>query len=235
MIEALLQHSGPFREDTGNVLFLFDPETGTDLMGSTPTVAYTNSAGPDAFAIRGKPTYALPNTNAGLTITLATPLNLQGKNWTLEWSTYNTGAFSAYAWELGLVNASAGIQARYGNSGFGSRLQVGTNFRTVGAAWNPPVSNASTLNVLKEYALVCKNNAISMFVDGKKQKFANGTGSVYNTDSFAPADDLSGLTRIIAGFQGSTVPAVISKHGRIRISDFARYTRDYEPKLLEMV
>lgn len=236
MIEYLLFPNGDFKEDTGNVLFLFDTATATDLIGSTPSVTYIGTAAIDpAYTIDGVATVNFPATTAGMNITFQTPMNLQGKNWTIEWSSINTNVPTGYAMEFGMTTPTAGIGiwGRWGDAGFGNRIHFGTSLSVANNTWAPPLTKANTVNTLNHWALSCKNGQIRVFCNGQIQILARGTSGTYNLPSFPPMDNISSLTKITLGWQASSVPALLGHHGRIRISDFARYTRSYVVAPLE--
>lgn len=230
MLESLLGLLESPPEDTGNVIFLYDPVTNTELMGTNPTIVLSGGAVADAAnPIDGRSSLSFPSTSAGLLITFATPLNLQGKNWTVEWSSKNTTAAASYAHEFSLLSSTAGtgVLSRYGDQGFQNRLHFGTSFGVANNTWAPAITKANATNVLNHYALVCKDGQIKIFCNGLQQSLARGTTTVYNLQSFTPQDSLANITRLRLGFEASSTPAVTGYHGRIRISDFARYSRSY--------
>lgn len=230
MMECLLLPNSGFQEDTGNVLFLLDTATGTDLMGSTPTVQYASAAAIDpSYLIDNVATVNFPSTSAAMTVTFQTPLNLQGRDWTLEWSSINTNNPTGYGWEIGLASTTAGIGvwARWGDAGYVNRLHFGTSFAAANNTWGIPLNKAAAQNTLSHFAMSCKDGQIRVFRNGTLLPLARGVGSTYDNPSFPPLDNISNLTRLVLGWQNSSNPAMVGHHGRVRISDFARYTRSY--------
>uniref|UniRef100_A0AB39CCS2 Tail fiber protein n=1 Tax=Pseudomonas phage RVTF4 TaxID=3236931 RepID=A0AB39CCS2_9VIRU len=237
MNELLLATGEEFQEDEGTTIFLYDPETESDLMGVVHTYTKYGTVTPDDLEINGHKTLKLGTNVSGMQITFATPFNLQDKDWTLEWSFRNTvSAGTAYATELTLPSAVAGqgILSRWGDTGFGNRLQVGGSMGAVNSIWNPPISKAASLNVDTNMALSCKNGRVSVFRNGVLQMLANGTGGVYNTPNYPVGANLSSLAYMQINSSGSGMINQLGNRGRIRLSLGARYTRNYTIKPLEL-
>jgi hypothetical protein len=232
MLELLM--AKPRSQDeipTPDVLFLWDPVQATDLMGSAATIAYVGTGTVDpAYLIDGVGTISFPATSAGATITFETPLDFTGMDWTIEWSSFNTNAPTTYASEFAMYSGLTGngILARYGDTGFGHRLQFGNKFAAATDAYNINANKTGLANTLNRYALVCKSNVITVFRNGVKQPLANGTGGVYNLAGFA-AGAVTDLRAIRLGYLNSSVPALLGNHGRIRICRNALYTNNYTP------
>lgn len=216
-----------------DVIFLWDPEQAKDLIGSAASIAYVGSTTIDTVnTIDGHPVLSFPNASAGATITFETPLSLAGLEWTIEWSVINTVAASAYASEFAMYSgvSSNGILARWGDTGFGNRLQFGNKFAAATDCYNIALTKAGSVNQLSHFALVCRGTQISVFRNGVKQAMAVGTGGTYNQPTFPAGTALTDLRAIRIGWLNSTVVAMVGRHGRIRICKNALYTNSYTPQ-----
>lgn len=215
-----------------DIALLWDFGQGKDLNGTSATIAVSGGSVVDTTnTIDGNPTLSFPNTSASATITFQTPLDFSGKDFTIEWSSYNTAAASAYANELCLYSGagSTGILSRWGDSGFGNRLQFGNSFSAAATCWNMNFTKAQSVNVLCYYAIVCKDGFISIYRNGIKQALANGTGASYTAQGYTAQASFGDLRAVRIGFLSSSVPAMTGRHGRIRISKNALYTANYTP------
>lgn len=241
MLEAMLLTKKEVPIPPTGATFLWDPVLQQDLYGSGATIAYIGGGTANTdYLIDGQGTFNLPTTSSGFTITLASPLDLSGGDWTVEWSTLNTVNNGNYGTDIaidsGFPGSAKGVQARWSDTGFGNRVQFSTIFQQVTDCWNASLTKVTSLNTLQRFAMVCKNGQVSVFINGVKQMLANGTGGTYTAASFAAAPaNLKDLKSIKIGWQNSTVQAMISRHGRIRITQSALYTTDYTPGPLEMV
>lgn len=216
-----------------DVIFLWDPTEARDLIGSAATITLigATSIDPD-YQIDGVNTMLFPGTTSGATITFETPLVLNGLDWTIEWSAINAAAASSYANEFAMYSGVTGngMLARWGDAGFGNRLQFGNKFAAAADCFNIALSKAGSVGQLSRFALVCKNSVVSVFRNGIKQSLAVGTGSTYNQASFPAGTALTDLRAIRLGWLSSSVPTNASRHGRIRISKNALYTTNYTPQ-----
>ena len=232
----LLPQAGLQDEEAGQTIFLYDPETNTDLAGSGATITLIGAAVKDDTIINGHKTLSIPTTASGFRAVFSTPLNLQGKNWTLEWSFYNTSSAASYAPELTINSSTAGtgILSRWGDAGFGNRLQLGGRFSTAPECWSPPVLKSTSLNSEVNMALSCKDGIIHVFRNGVKVAMANGTSGTYNYQTYPVGANLSNLINLTAGYIGSGSAAQTGYRGRIRLSLGGRYTRNYPLAPLEL-
>jgi hypothetical protein len=237
MFELLLSPGGSLKdEEPGTTIFLYDPETNTDLAGSGATITLIGAAVQDNTVINGHKSLAIPTTGSGMRAVFAAPLNLQGVNWTLEWSFYNTSSAASYAPELTINSSTAGtgILSRWGDAGFGNRLQLGGRFSTAPECWSPPVLKSTSLNNEVNMALSCKDGVVHVFRNGIKVAIANGTSGTYNYLTYPVGTNLSNLINLTAGYIGSGSATQTGYRGRIRLSLGGRYTRNYPLVPLEL-
>ena len=177
----------------------------------------------------------IPSVNAGATITFDRPLDLAGKDFTLEWVSFNANNPTGYASEFALLasdNRYSGINVRYGDSGFGNRLQYGTDLSKLEHVYSANVTKSALSGKTSYHALVCRDGSIYVYLNGQRQNLATGTSSVYNKPSFPVRGGLSALRHIRLGWIDHTQPAMIGRVGRIRISEGARYLESYDPVAL---
>lgn len=247
MIEAFMMM------DTGNDtpipyepgLILYDPETNSDLMGNA-TITYRGTYNLDqAIRFFGKPTVKCTE-NDGIHIAPINPnlLNLNGTDWTYEYEIYQTPvtgtestAFRYYYWD---VTSTSGIAngCRAGDAGQGYLRQFSiSSFQTPTSNYRIPEqrTSAAVVSQYLQMALVCKNGRITNYVNGIAQPLANGTGtpSSFPLTSWPCPSDAGYLRNIRHGWISSAILGVSANRGRIRISDFARYERNYTPRALD--
>lgn len=238
MIETLLNSLETFHEDTGNIIFLHDPDTNTDLSGNGVVVTRSGGAiSTPSYLIDGQGTTQFPTVAAKKVAAFSPPLNLTATNWTLEWSSINDSAPTSYALELGMMctDLNRSLFMRYGDSGFLNRIQLLENATPTADVLNFSYTKAALVGSLSRWALVCKDGRISAFRNGVKQSMAKGPSSTsYAFTEYVPVG-LNSVTSIVTGdYNGGSVRAVPGHHGRMRLSDFARYTRNYTPGPLTM-
>nr|DAF93763.1 MAG TPA: hypothetical protein [Myoviridae sp. ctshb19] len=180
------------------------------------TYTITSSAGVEIEETPsiGDATLILPSsTTDGVDIIFDQALNLAATDWTLQWSSENTtsGGGSYFA-EIALLPAASnlGVVARYGDGGYGNRLQFGGQLSTTTNVWNAPFTKTTLVSVLKRYRLVKQGTTITLYVDDVKQLLAVGTGSTYNVQAFTIDTDITAIKKIRLGATpsgGSTMPA----------------------------
>lgn len=179
-------------------------------------------------------TLVLPaNTRDYLNIVFDTPMNLKSNDWTLEWSDINDGAPANYYGELSIgtaVDGSNGITVRYGDGGFGHRMQFGGPLNTFENCWSIPFSKSALQGVLRRYAMVQNAGNISVFVDGVKQMLALGVSNVYDRATFTSSNPNTALTHIKIGSFSSTYPTMPARRGPVRFNPTkAKYSANYTP------
>mgnify|MGYP001113576761 CR=1 FL=1 len=218
-------------------VFLFDPESQTDLMNNNATVTLSGATVDATYLIDGYPTTKLPSITSYLLITLPNPLELDANDWTLEWSCM-VSAFQAtrYDGEMrGTTTTGKVVASRWTDSGYGTQLQSFAGAAaTEDLLWRIPGAKQTFVNQLRRMALVCRGGAVTVFKDGLPQKVTNwnivGNSSKQVTrDSFNKDAVIGKLNSIRLGWTATATPAAISNVGRIRFSDYARYIFPYTP------
>lgn len=235
MIEQLL-NLGNQKEEIGETVFLFDPGTMSDLVGSNITyTTYGLAVVNTDTTIDGQPTISTPNTSSGIVVTFEQPFNFAMGNWTLEWSEYmstNPGSnyhagVCMYTDDVMTGALANGILSRWGNTGFGNRLSVGNIFSSVSTVFNAPVTKATSSGSIIHYALSCRTGKVSFFKDGELTKLAGGTSVTYNQDNYPLVRPIDNLTKLAIGFFTGGTASRPGFFGRVRLSNYARYTKNY--------
>lgn len=238
MIEHLLINAGSVSlPETGDVIFLYDPVTNTDLAGGPSVSTLSGGAVSDeTILINGQPTLKFPTVAAKQVIAFPTDLDLTQGNWTLEWSFINDTSPTAYANDLVMYSrtgaSGVGVYTRFNDSGFGNRycLSDSRGASNPGLVQPLPYTKAQLVGTLMNMALVSIAGVIKVYVNGVYTMTALGNASnVYNQPTFTA----TGMDKIyqlgIGDVNGGTVRAIPGNRGRIRLSNFARYKSNYTP------
>jgi hypothetical protein len=234
MRELLLGGSGGTPEPTGEVLFLFDPETGKDLISNQTCIALSNNAAIDTLnKIDDKPTIKLAQaTSLGL-ITLPTPSNFEAlTEWTVEWVSKPTSIGSNYFTELFLdiaVTQGYPIGCRWGDAGYGHRLQFNIGNWANAVIAQPQIVKSGVANVVNRWAMVYKGGRLKIYYNGVLQMLAFGTSNTYGQNYVSKSQAFGIIAKIYLGYYNSINQAWLGNIGRIRISAFARYLGNYTP------
>lgn len=237
MFEQLLFSGIVAPPETGDVIFLYDPVTNTDLAGGPSVSTLSGGAVADeTILINGQPTLAFPTVAAKQVISFPTDLNLITGNWTLEWSFINNTNPTAYANDLVMYSrtggSGVGLYTRFGDSGFGNRYTLSDprGATNPGLTQPLPYTKAMLVGLTTNVALVSIAGVIKVYINGAVQMMALGAGSgTYNQPTFTA----QGMDKIyqwgIGDVNGGTVRAIPGNRGRIRLSNFARYKSNYTP------
>lgn len=232
MIEGLLtpkKKSNSAPATGGENFFFFE---GPDAQAMT--ITRTNAPYEATPSIDGK-TIDLAAANSRAVIAFNPPVNFKNPDWTLEWSDVNkTAAVSAYANQITLFPVNPPrtvVVGRFGDNGFGNRLQFGGTMAAVNSCYSTPNTKTSLVGVLKRYALVSKGGNISLFIDGVKTLLAAGTGNAYNVASFiSDAPDQLVYSICIGALTASSSDGIPASRGPMRFTMRALYTANYTPQ-----
>lgn len=213
--------------------FLYDPETNSDLLGSKPTILRRANTTVDTnYLIDDHPTVRLGTANAGIQVTFQTPFNFNIPEWTIEWSSRIEAIGTYYFTEL-LFIASNGdfLGCRWTDGGYNSMLQMSVgSWANNNTNWRA-LTKTAVLGVLKRYALIYKDGVIRFYVDGVMQELMNGTaGTGAKQMFFVPPVNLVAYANMYIGYQGSVNGSYTGNVGRVRLSNYARYTGNYTPE-----
>ena len=150
-----------------------------------------------------------------------------------------TGDYTMEGWVYGTSSSSAiyiplfgmgSSHFRFGDSGFGGLLQIGTNLDSISACWNVNITAASFANVWKHVAFTRQSGTCRVFIDGVQQNLGNGARpSSFGSSSFYSAQDL-GTVSCNAGFGTSGGYGWIGYQDDVRFTvGLARYTANFTP------
>lgn len=221
-----------------NVLFVYDPATNTDLVtGLTCGTKLGATAADSAVLIDGQPTVKLATTAQGVTIAFPTPINLDAMTeWTIEWSSLPTSINASYANELNLLDAantaSNYVGCRWPDGGFANALQFTLNgYGNTSTCWRAlSVTKTVALNKISRYAMVFKNNRMTVYRDGVLLTVTNGTSGNGTSQTFInKIQQNNPHTKMFIGWANSTYVSTVGNVGRVRISNIARYDGNYTP------
>lgn len=210
--------------------FLYDPATNKDLVTGTVVGNLFNGAVADGTVlIDGNPTMKFANASSGATITLPTPWVIETMpEWTVEWSSRPTTFGSGYFTELFIdVNPTLGypLGCRWTDSGYGHRNQFNFANWANPEIWRPAATKTDVVNKTVRWAMVFKNGRVTVYKDGVKQMLAVSVDAGSGTQDYIQKTiTWSNKTTLRIGYYNSTNQAFVGNFGRIRISDYARYT-----------
>jgi hypothetical protein len=235
MKELLLSGGAPNNpEPTGDVLFLYDPETSKDLISGQVCVALSGGAAVDNITkIDGKGTLKLVGGGSQGLITFPTPLSLEVlSEWTVEWVSRPISIQSGYVTEMFIdTSPSSGypIGCRWPDGGYGNRAQFNLSNWANENIWHPPFAKAAAEGNTIRWAMVYKGGLIRIYKDGIKQSLAAGTSGIYDKDFISKTVSWPVYHKIYLGYFNGTNSAWTGNFGRLRISNFARYLANYTP------
>lgn len=236
MFEQLLINTGQSTPETGDVIFLYDPVTNSDLAGGPAVSTLSGGAVADqTILINGQPTLKFPTTAAKQVIAFPTDLNLTVGNWTLEYSFINNTNPTAYANDLVMYSRTGGsgigLYTRFGDSGFANRWFLSDPRGAASPSLTQPLpyTKALLVGATTNVALVSIAGVIKVYVNGSMTPMALGSsGSTYNQTTFT-AQGMDAIYQFVTGSAVANVLAVPGNRGRIRLSNFARYKANYTP------
>lgn len=108
---------------------------------------------------------------------------------------YNGSTTTGYS---GLV--TFGISGmRYGDSGFGNRLQFGSDFSSAGTVYSINVTKTSSLNQIHTLRMERKAGILKCYYDGVQTNFAVGTSVTYSNSQIADSYSIAKANIITCG------------------------------------
>lgn len=148
----------------------------------------------------------------------------------------NTGDFTLESWFYLTVNndtypiivqaydGTYGPIIRFGNNGFGNKLQVTMNAGSVSAIWSCATTMASVLNNWYHVALVRQSGVCKLYLNGVLQSIGSGINpSTYPNTSFTSTESV-GANSLYVGYQfNGYLDDVRFTKG------YARYTANFTP------
>lgn len=234
MNEMLFSGGAGIPQPTGDVLFLYDPGTSKDEISGNVCIALSGGAAVDnTFLIDNKATLKFTAAGQQGLITFPTSINLEAlTEWTVEWSSRPTTFLTSYVTELFMdltVSQGYPIGCRWGDGGYGNRLQFNISNWANNNIGQPPIVKTDVTNKINRWAMVFKGGQLRIYKDGVKQLLAFGTSNTYAQDYIGKTQAFPTVTRMYLGYFNSVNQAFAGNMGRIRISNFARYLGNYTP------
>jgi hypothetical protein len=162
---------------------------------------------------------------------------------------FGTGDFTVEAWVYVTSNTSgavpyvyannatifsinyggSGFVFRYGDAGFGYRLQASFNVGTLSDIYSVDIAQALYLNTWVHVAFTRSSGTCRIFVNGSQENIASGSSTSFVSPSFNSTVDVTGLTSSAIGinFLGYIDDLRITKGVARYVSDFVRPTATF--------
>lgn len=236
MIEQMISGNARPPTPVGDVLFLYDPASNTDLITGAVCGTLGNGAAADsAVKIDGVNTVKFTASGSYCTILLPTPLNLEAlTEWTIEWASRPTSTVNGYLTEMFidiLNTAGYPVGCRWTDGGYGNRLQFNLADWNNLRIWRPAGAHSTVLNKVTRWAMVFRNNRVIVYKDGVAQQLENGTAAGGTTQGYIDKTQaFQTFRKIYLGYYNGVNQAWLGNFGRLRISAFARYLANYTPE-----
>lgn len=201
--------------------------------GSTSSPATTSYSGGSLVTVGGNPptpyTKGLRCLNVSSSINPGSALaDLGLKDFTMEAWVFLSASDTDY---LNILSASFdnsyGITMRFGNSGFGNRLQchIAGNYST-SFVWSTSFTKSSISGRWFHVAFVRKDQNCRVFVDGVQQGLASATNTNYSSMTFPGNYSLNGTPSISLSSAGGTKDLYTAE---IAIYSGAKYVNNFTP------
>ena len=148
-------------------------------------------------------------------------------DFTIEAWSYLTTAGDAYRFIFSLDYSTAkAVQLRYGNTGFGQKLQVSVQSDVLSNVWSCSATQTSHLNQWVHLAFTRQSGVCRLFVNGVLQNINSGANpSTYPVTSFTDTTNVVGTTGFSTG-----APSYIGYIDDVRVTNgIARYTANFTP------
>lgn len=123
-----------------------------------------------------------------------------------------------------------GLQLRYGDNGFGRKLQVNVRGDTAASVWSTAATQAAHRNTWVHLAFTRSSGVCRLFVNGVVQNVNNGVNpGTYPFTSFTDTSNVTGNTVFHAG-TGSGTATLLGYLDDLRVTKgVARYTANFTP------
>jgi hypothetical protein len=142
-------------------------------------------------------------------------------DFTVETWFYLATADSGYKFLVDTYDGAYGVSIRFGNSGFGNKLQVATNQNTLPTVWSCSLTQSAALNAWYHVALVRQSGVCKLYLNGTLQSIGNGANpSSYPNTSFTSTDNIGSSVLTLGTFVGYLSNVRFTK-------GYARYTSNF--------
>ncbi len=227
-------------------VWLFDPTTGKDLVNNNATLQLLNGAVVnDVRPINGRNTINWAATNARAVVVLPTPLVL-GEDWTIEWEA-NTAPMvlnTDYLYEIigDLVQASNFLYTVWGDSGYSFQMRMCCGPTDNQAyIWRSGWARNVIPNGPRQHAFVSRKGVVEYYQNGVKQSSITNWNATVNsgqqvtTPTWTVRATNPAIKQFRLGAANDSLKGPINGgFGRIRISNYARYSTSYAPTELTL-
>ena len=189
-----------------NIETVGDAKISTTLSKFGGSSIYFDGTG-DSLSAQGSTTYAL-----------------RTGDFTVETWFYLTSAGNVYPVIVSSYDGTNGPIIRFGNTGFGQKLQVMINPSTTATVWSCSLTQAEALNTWYHVALVRQSGVCKLYLNGTLQNIGNGANpTTYPYTSFDATASIGTSALLVAdGFTGYIDDLRITR-------GLARYTANFTP------
>jgi hypothetical protein len=158
----------------------------------------------------------------GDSVTASAFIALGTGDFTVETWFYLTAAGDVYPQPIAAYDGTYGPIIRFGNNGFGNKLQVMVNPALLTTVWSCSLTQSAALNTWYHAALVRQSGVCKFYLNGTLQNLGNGANpSTYPSTSFTSTESVSISTMTVgSGFTGYIDDLRITK-------GYARYTSNF--------
>jgi hypothetical protein len=152
-------------------------------------------------------------------------------DFTIESWVYLTNSSTSYQVVASIAWGTKALQIRYGDAGFGYKLQVTVQSAPASVVWSTAATQTTHRNTWVHLAFSRTSGVCRLFVDGVVQNINNGANpSTYPFTSFTDASNVTGNIGLAVGANRAGTSALFGYLDDIRITKgFARYTTNFTP------
>lgn len=155
-------------------------------------------------------------------------------DFTIEFWSYLQSAVTEYQFLININHANGNLDVRYGNSGFGNKLQVGVNTNTLATTWSCALTKAGDVGAWKHIAFTRSGTTCRLFVNGTVQNINSGSNpSTYPVSSFTSSVDVANIISVSIGGNSTHVSSEYLDDLRIT-KGVARYTATFTAPTSEL-
>lgn len=199
------------------------PEVPTDESKNNRPLTVVGTVLTDLTTVRVG-TGSINLVGSGNSLAIANTLNVGLGDFTVEFWIYFDSNTNYYGSLFQAANVGVATGVRTSNSGFGYRIQFGSDFNVVPGCWSIAVTQSQMVGAWHHIVWQRRNNQVSAYYDGVKQMFANGTGGTYNVSEFTDNQNYIGA----AGqcFLGGDLSTIMDE---VIVTERAKYFEDFTP------
>lgn len=153
-------------------------------------------------------------------------------DFTIESWVYLTNSNTTYQTVASIAwGGTKALQIRYGDSGFGYKLQVTVQSSSTAVVWSTAATQTTHRNTWTHIAFTRTNGTCRLFVNGVLQNINNGINpSTYPATSFTDASNIINNLGLAIGANRVGTSALFGYLDDVRVTKgFARYTENFTP------